>query len=80
VPDKFLAWELAYQITIEGTSKTLRNSKKQEWPIFPLRCGIFTLHDYKHVEKESEKMQMLNLSTIPNKQYDPNKVAYNVLE
>lgn len=26
VPDKMLAWELAYQITTEGTSKTLRNS------------------------------------------------------
>lgn len=25
-------------------------------------------------------MQMLNLATIPNRQYDPNKVAYNVLD
>ena len=28
VPDKLLAWELAYQITVDGTSKTLKNSKK----------------------------------------------------
>ena len=55
VPDKLLARELAYQITIEGTSKTLRNSKKQAWPAFPLRCGVFTLHDYKHAEKEAKK-------------------------
>lgn len=56
VLDKLLARELAYQITVDGTSKTLRNSKKQVWPIFPLWCGIFTLHDYKHGEKETEKM------------------------
>jgi len=36
VPYKLLARELAYEIKVEGTSKTLRNSKKQVWPIFPL--------------------------------------------
>ena len=80
VPDKLLARELAYQITVDGTSKTLRNSKKQAWPTFPLRCVVFTLHDYKHVEKEEEKIQMLNFATIPNRQYDPRKVSYTVLE
>lgn len=80
VPDKLLAWELAYQITVEGTSKTLRNSKKQAWPTFPLRCGVFTLHDYKHAENEAGKIQMLNLATIPNRQYDPRKFSYNVLK
>lgn len=48
------------------------------WPIFPIRCGIFNLHDYKHAEKEVKKIQMLNLSTIQNRKYDPRKVAYNV--
>lgn len=78
VSDKLLARELAYQIIVEGTSRTLRDSKKHMWLIFHLRCGIFTLHDHKHVEKEAKKMQMLNLATIPNRQYDPRQVAYNV--
>lgn len=80
VSDKLLARELAYQIRIEGTSKTLRNSKKEVWDTFPLKCGVYTLHDYKHAENEAEKIQMLNLETIPNRQYDPRKVSYNVLE
>lgn len=48
------------------------------WPAFSLWCGIFTLHDYKHAEKEVEKIHMINLTSIPNRQYDPRKVAYNV--
>jgi len=79
VPDKLLARELAYQIIVAGTSRTLKDSKKQMWPIFPLRCGIFTLHDYKHAKKEVEKIQMLNLATILNKKYDPRKVSHNVI-
>jgi len=71
---------LAYQITTAGTSKTLRTSKKQAWPTFPLRCGVYTLHDYKHVENEAKKINMLNLATIPNRKFNPRKVAYNVLE
>lgn len=65
VPDKLLARELAYQITIEGTSKTLRNSKKQVWPIFPLRCSVYTLHNYKHAEKEAEKYKCSILQPSP---------------
>ena len=80
IPDKLLARELAYQITSAGATKTLRTSKKQVWPTFPLRCGVYTLHEYKHAEKEAEKINMLNLATIPNRQFDPRKVVYNVLE
>jgi len=58
----------------------LRNKKKQVWPPFPLRCGIYTLHDYKHVEKEAEKINTLNLATLPNRRFDPNKVVYNALK
>jgi len=58
--------------------KTLRDSKKHMWPTFPLQCSIFTLYDYKHVEKEAEKIHMLNLATIPRRQYDPKNIAYNV--
>lgn len=78
VPDKLLALELAYQITVTGMSKTLRHSKKHMWPTFPLQCGAFTLHDFKHAEKEAEKIKLLNLATIPKRQYDPKKDAYNV--
>ena len=76
--DKLLARELAYQITLEGTSRNLKESKKHMWPSFPLRCGAFTLHDFKHVEKEVEKIKMLNLAIILKRQYDPKLVAYNI--
>jgi len=76
--DKLLARELTHQITVEGMSRTLRDSKKHTWPTFPLRCGAFTLHDFKHAEKEAEKIKLLKLATIPKRQYNPRKVAYNV--
>lgn len=47
------------------------------WPPFPLRCGTYTLHDFKHAEKEAEKTKDLCLVVIPKRQYDPNKVTYN---
>lgn len=47
IPYKLLAREIAYQITSEGVTQTLRNKKKQVWPPFPLRCGVYALHDYK---------------------------------
>jgi len=31
-------------------------------------------------EKEAGKINMLNLATIPNTEFDPQKVTYNVLE
>jgi len=80
VPDKLLAREIAYQITSEGVAQTLKNKKKQVWPSFPLRCGVFALHDYKHAEKEAGKIIALGLATLPNRRFDPNKVAYNALE
>jgi len=76
--DKLLARELAYQITIEGMSRTLRDSKKHMWLTFPLRCGAFTLHHFKHAEEEAEKIKLLKLATIPKRQYDPKSIAYNV--
>ena len=59
VPDKLLAREIAYQIMAESTSQTLKREKKRGWPSFPLRCGVFTLHDLKHAEKEATKIQSL---------------------
>ena len=80
IPNKLLAREIAYQITSAGATKTLRNSKKQVWPPFPLWCGVYTLHDYKHAEKEAEKINILNLATLPNRRFDPRKIVYNVLD
>ena len=55
IPDKLLTREIAYQLTSEGVTRTLRNKKKQVWPPFPLRYGVYALHDYKHAEKEAKK-------------------------
>lgn len=58
-------------------SRNLKNSKKLMWPTFPLRCGSFSLHDFKHVEKENQKIKDLILATIPKRQYDPKKISIN---
>lgn len=50
------------------------------WPSFPLKCGVFTLHDYKHAEKEAGKIIALGLAILPNRLFDPNKTAYHALE
>jgi hypothetical protein len=60
--------------------KLSRKKKKRGWPSFPLRIGVFTLHNYKHAEKEATKMQALSLATIPSRLYDPKKTAYTALE
>ena len=80
IPDKLLAREIAYQIISEGVTQTLKRNKKQVWPSFPLRCGVYTLNDLKHAEKEALKMKSLTLATLPNRHFDPDKVAYNALE
>ena len=45
-----------------------------------MRCGVYTLHDFKHAEKEATKMKSLTLVTLPNRRFDPKKFAYNALE
>jgi len=80
VPDKLLAREIAYQLSAKSTTQTLRLKQKRGWPTFPFRCGVFTLHDLKHAEKEAMKIQALNLPIIPNRAYDPRKYAYAALE
>lgn len=78
VPDKLLAQEISYQLTVEGMSRSLSNSKKRMWPSFPFNCVHFTLNDFKHVEKEVAKINGFKLETIPGRQYDPQKIAFNV--
>ena len=77
VPDKLLAQEISYQLTVEGMSRTLKNSKKLMWPPFPFKCGDYTLNNFFHAEKEVGKITNLKLSTILGRQYDPRKVAYD---
>lgn len=36
IPDKLPARQLAYQVTVEGTSRNLKESKNHMWPSFPL--------------------------------------------
>ena len=47
------------------------------WPTFPFHCGTYTLNDFKHAEKETLKIRNLKLATVPGRQYDPNKVAFD---
>ena len=68
IPDKLLPMEIAYQIVEKGMTRNLKDSKKKVWPPFPLRYGTYTLHDFKHAEKEVEKTKDLNLAVIPSRQ------------
>ena len=47
------------------------------WPTFPFHCRNYTLNDFKNAEKEVIKIRDLKLATIPGRQYDPNKVAFD---
>ena len=48
------------------------------WPSFPFNCGHFTLNDFKHAEKEVAKIKGFKFATIPGRQYDPQKITFNV--
>ncbi len=78
VPDKLLAREISYQIVGDGSTKTLKKAKKYLWPSFPIQCGVYALHDFKHASLEIDNIACLNLATIMGRQFDPNKVAHNV--
>jgi len=67
IPDKLLAREISYQIVEKGMTRNLKDSKKQVWPPFPLCCGTYTLHDFKHAKKEAEKNDDLSLAVIPKR-------------
>ena len=47
------------------------------WPTFPFHCGDYTLNNFTHAEKEVIKIRDLKLSTVPGRQYDPKKVAFD---
>ena len=58
-------------------SRCLKSNKKLMWPTFPFHCGNYTLNHFKHAEKEVIKIRDLKFATIPGRQYDPRKVAFD---
>ena len=77
VPDKLLAQEISYQLTVEGMSRILKSNKKLMWHTFHFKCGDYTLNSFSHAEKEVGMISNLKFSTIPGRQYDPRKVAHD---
>ena len=45
---------------------------------FPCQMWSFALANFVHATKESAHMEALKIHTFPKRQFDPNKVAYNV--
>ena len=58
-------------------SRNLKSSKKLMSSTFPLQCGYFYLNDFKHAEKEAQKIKDFRWATIPKRQYDPKNVSFN---
>jgi len=61
-----------------GLTKVLKDDKKSLWHTFPIKCSYFSLANFVHATKESAQIEALGLHTLPTRQFDPNKVAYNV--
>jgi len=77
--DKLLAREIAYQTIGKGLTKILKDGKKSLWPTLPIKCNTFSLANFVHATKELAQMEALRLHTFPTRQFDQNKVAYNVI-
>jgi len=78
VSDKLLAREIAYQTMGKGLTKFLKDEKKSLWPSFPVKCGSFALSNFVHATGINT-YESLRLHTFPKRQFDPKKVAYNVI-
>ena len=57
--------------------KVSEDNKKLMWPTFPFHCGNYTLNNFKYADKEVIKIRDLKLSTVPERQYDSKKVAFD---
>eukprot|EP00253_Pinus_taeda_P019687 PITA_19687 len=78
IPDKLLAWEIAYQTRSEGgLTKELKDKNKAIWPQFPVACGAFSLFDVGHAFAEVENVTSLQLFKLPARPFDPNNVAHD---
>lgn len=79
VSNKLLSREISYQTMGKGLTKVLKDGKKSLWPTFPIKCSSFTLSNFVHATRELIEMEALMLYTLPTRQFDTNKVAYNVI-
>lgn len=62
VPDKLMAREIAYQTWgVGGMSKVLKDSKKANWPQFPVVYRAFALFDLGNTFKEVDIILCLQL-------------------
>lgn len=64
VLDKLLARDITYQTVGDGLTKTLKEAKKSLWPSFPIQCGVYALHDFKHAALEIDNITCFNIFTI----------------
>jgi len=62
----------------KGLTKVLKENKKLLWPYFPIRCGSFSLENFKHAIKESVNPASLRIHTFPKRKFDQDKIVYNI--
>jgi len=77
IPDKLLAWEVAYQMTEAGIKVTLQTGNKRSWPIFLIKIWKFTLKNVPHAKKQVIALKEIILGTRKTKGHNPKKVMYN---
>jgi len=75
---KILAQEIPYQTMGDGLSKVMKERKKTMWLVFPYRCGLYSLQNFKHATKDMEEIQLMNFPTILIWKYDPVDNVKNV--
>ena len=56
----------------------MKESKKLLWSSFPIRCGSFSLENFNHAIKELVSLESLRFHTLPRRQFDQDKIAYNI--
>ena len=50
--------EISYQTVGDGLTKTLKEAKKYLWPSFPIQCGVYALHYFKHTSLEIDNTNL----------------------
>lgn len=49
------------------------------WLVFPIKCDIYALDNFKHASIEINAILELNFPTISNREYDPHKEVRKVI-
>lgn len=62
----------------KGLNKALKERKKLLWPSFLFKCSSFYLENFNHAIKVLASMEALRLHNLPKRQFDPDKVTYNI--